>query len=587
MAYQAPIKDYDFIVNHVLPLGEMGKEIKMPAFDPDMMRDIIHQADKFCQQILNDTYIIGETSGCHLDAANNTVSMPTEFKEAYQKFVENGYNSLSSAEEFNGMNLPKSISLAVFEMISASNISFGLCPLLTQGAIHALEKWGDDAQKALYLPKLVTGQWTATMNLTESSAGSDVGQIKTKAIKTDDGSYKITGSKIYITFGDHDLAENIIHLVLARTPDAPEGTKGISMFLVPKFLINADGTIGDKNDITVTGVEKKLGIHASPTCSLTFGEKNGGAIGYLVGEENQGMKAMFTMMNDARLSVAAQAVGVSEIAYQKALEYANERVQGKNFRNGEAVKIIEHPDIQRLLTHIRTMNYINRLLVLQTAHYLDQAQKGCESSDQYAHFLIPIAKSWTTDQSINLTSEAVQVFGGAGFIEETHIACHYRDARILSIYEGTSGIQAIDLVTRKLCANEMGLFRKICSDITELATNCLEHGHEDLAIIGDHLELAADDLLQAGEWMYQKWGLLDQGEEALAGATPFLKLAAITISGYYAAKAAFAIIDQEIENKQEYIDYTIFYAENYLSNVKGLSLACTRGLNGIKARNWL
>lgn len=584
MTYHAPIKDYDFILRHVLPLDETAQNIINTNIDADMMHDILLQADKFCHNTLLPIYKTGEKTGCHF--LNNTVTMPDNWHIAYQQFIANGYNALSSPETFGGMNLPKSVSTAIFEIISSCNLSFGLCPLLTQGAIHALEFWGDDIQKNLYLPKLISGEWTGTMNLTEPHAGSDVGSITTKAIKTDAGYYKIIGTKIYITFGDHDLSKNIIHLVLARLPDAPKGTKGISLFIVPKLLVNSDGTLGGKNDIITASIEHKLGIHASPTCTLTFGE-NGGAIGYLVGKENEGLKAMFTMMNDARLAVAAQGVGVSEIAYQKALHYAKERIQGNNIHTKESVTIINHPDIGRTLTDIRTVTYINRLLILQTAHYLDKTKQGCPISQEYANFLIPIAKSWTTDQSIIMTSSALQVFGGAGFIEETDIACHYRDARILSIYEGTSGIQAIDLVTRKLCSNKLSLFRKICSDITELATNCLEHGHEDLGIIGDYLELAADDLLQAGEWIYQKWGLLNQGEEALAGATPFLKLAAIVISGYYATKAAFTIIDKNIENSQEYIDYTVFFAENYLSTAKSLSISCTRGLNGIKAREWL
>lgn len=580
MVYQAPINDYRFILKHILPLDEIAKNNTEANFDLDIIGDILHQADKFCSEVLEPLYISGEAAGCKFD--NNSVSMPKGFKEAYQKFTQNGYNSLSSSPEFGGMGLPKSVAIAVFEMISSSNMSFGLCPLLTQGAIHALEKWGSDDQKALYLSKLISGEWTATMNLTEPQAGSDVGALTTKAVKNEDGSYKITGHKIYITFGDHDLTDNILHLVLARLPDAPEGTKGISLFLVPKILEN-----GDHNDVTVTGLEEKLGIHASPTCSLAFGEKSGSAIGYLLGGENQGMQAMFTMMNDARLSVAAQAVGVTEIAFQKALDYAKNRIQGKNFDTKAPAKIIEHPNIQRNLIHIRVMNYLNRLLVLQTAHYLDKAEAGCKTSLEYAQFLIPIAKGWAADQSVMLTSDALQIFGGAGFIEETYIACHYRDARILPIYEGTSGIQAIDLVTRKLCQNELGLFRKLCADISVLATECLEHGDESLGIIGDHLEFATDDLLQAGEWMYQKWGLLDQGQEALAGANPFLKLSAIVTCGYYATKGAYAAIHQNIDNAQEYVDYAVFFAENYLSNVKGIALACTRGMSGIKAHKWL
>lgn len=583
MTYYAPIKDYHFILRHILPLDETAQNHQESKIDFDVTNDILVQAEKFCQNILLPLYHSGEKTGCNFN--NQAITMPIGWQSAYQQFINNGYNSLSSPETFGGMNLPKSISIAVFEMISSCNLSFGLCPLLTQGAIHALDIWGSDEQKKLYLPKLVSGKWTGTMNLTEPQAGSDISNITTKAIKTDTGDYLIKGTKIYITFGDHDLSENIIHLVLARLPDAPEGTKGISLFIVPKFIVNSDGSLDKKNDIITTSLEHKLGIHSSPTCTITFGD-NGGAIGYLVGEENQGLKAMFTMMNDARLSVAAQAVGVTEIAYQKALAYAKDRIQGKDLQTGQPIAIIKHPDIQRHLTHLRTLNYINRLLVLQTADYLEKGQNGCEISEEYAHFFIPIAKSWTTDKAVTLSSQALQIFGGAGYIEETNIACHFRDARILSIYEGTSGIQAIDLVTRKLCKNELSLFRKICQDITELATNCLEHGDDNLGVIGDNLELASDDLLQAGEWMYQKWALLDQGKEALAGATPFLELSAIVITGYYATKAAYAVVNQNIDNSDEYIDYAVFFAENYLPHAKALSLACTRGTHGIKSRLW-
>lgn len=584
MTYTAPLKDYDFILRHVLPLDETASATTHTNIDLDIASDILTQANKFCQNILLPIYYTSEKTGVHF--ANNTVTMPENWHKPYAQFVENGYNAISAPEEFGGMNLPKSVATVLFEMISSSNLSFGLCPLLTQGVIHALEIWGSDVQKNLYLPKLISGEWTGTMNLTEPQAGSDVGAITTKAVKTDEGHYKITGTKIYITYGDHDLVKNIIHLVLARLPNAPEGTKGISLFIVPKFLVNADGSLSDKNDIITASVEHKLGIHASPTCTLTFGDK-GGAIGYLVGEENQGLKAMFTMMNDARLAVAAQGVGISEIALQKAVHYAKERIQGTNIATRKPATLIEHPDIQRALVDIRVVTYVNRLLVLQTADYMDKAKRGCKISAEYAGFLIPIAKSWATDQAVIQTSNALQVFGGAGFIEETKIACHYRDARILPIYEGTSGIQAIDLLTRKLCNNELGLFRKLCSDMADIAKNCLEHENSDLNLIGDYLELAVDDLLQSGEWFYQKFGLLGQPLEALAGATPFLKLCAIVISGYYATKAAFAVVDKNIENATEYVDYAVYFAEHYLSTTKSLSLVSTRGTNGIKAHQWL
>jgi acyl-CoA dehydrogenase len=589
--YQAPLKDFNFLINYALRLDKNAvlqqEELQISS---DISRDILEQADKLATNILFPLYYSGEVSGSHYH--NGEVTTPEGFQVAYKEFIQGGWTSVAGSEKFGGMGLTKTIEQSVFEIISSANISFGLCPLLTQGAIHALEKWGTEEQKNIYLPRLISGQWSGTMNLTEPQSGSDLSLLTTKAIKQEDNSYKIFGTKIFITYGDHNLTENIIHLVLARLPDAPEGTKGISLFLVPKYLIDAHGHITQKNDVIVAGIEHKLGIHASPTCTMKFGENNG-AVGYLVGEENQGLKAMFTMMNDARLSVATQGVAVSEIAFQKARNYAQQRIQGKSVPDNKAVTIIHHPDVQRNLVHARSMIFINRLLVLQTASLLDKhASENDKQAELWADFFIPIVKSWATDKALNITSDAIQIFGGTGYVEETAIACHLRDAKILSIYEGTNGIQAIDLITRKLCRHELGTFREICSIITEFATLCLETGHEKISNIGDHLELAAEDLLQAGEWMYQKWGLLNQGNEALAGAKPFLDLCAIVLGGYYAAKTAYFIAHHDdkkfTEEYQEYIDIAEFFAENYLSGSKSLSLISTRGTKSFNlVRSWL
>ncbi|MEM6603558.1 MAG: acyl-CoA dehydrogenase [Pseudomonadota bacterium] len=603
MNYRAPIADLDFIFQHILKIEDLFTRPRFEMCDYDMLKGIIHQADRFaCEQLL-PAYWPTEQIGAKLE--DNAVIMPDVLKDIYQKFCAEGYTSISAPDEFGGMGLPSTVFTAVFEIISAAHMGFGLCPLLTQGAIHALEIWGSAEQKSLYLPKLISGEWTGTMNLTEPQAGSAVGDITTKAEAQSDGTYKIFGTKIYITYGDHDLAENIIHLVLARLPGAPAGTKGISLFLVPKFLVEQDGSLGKRNDVYAVGLEEKLGIHTSPTCTMKFGE-NDGAIGYLVGKENGGMRAMFTMMNDARLQVGAQGLAAAEIAYQKALAYAKERKQGPELRNdmknitpeslSSSIEIIHHPDIQRQLLTIRVHNYISRLIVLQTAYYSDLA--GSETDPDikqkyqaYADFMTPIAKAFPTDKSLDSCSRAIQVFGGLGYVEETQIACHLRDTRITPIYEGTNGIQAIDFITRKIGHNEMAVFRELSGHIATLAQNCFEHGNSDLAVIGDQLELANDDFLQAGEWMYQKWYLLDQDLEALAGAEPMIELAALVIGGYLAAKGAYNIVtsheDNIPEDKKIYLDLARFYAENILSQSRSFSIAATRGTEALKAaQNW-
>lgn len=604
MDYQAPLQDFEFIFKNILPFKEILSSERFAHTDGDMVRDMLSHASKFSSEVLAPHYWESEVAGakCH----DKKVTMPAGSINIYKQFCEGGYGTVSASEEFGGMGLPTTVFTAIFEMISSAHMGFGLCPLLTQGAIHALEVWGTDEQKSLYLPKLISGEWSGTMNLTEPQAGSDVGKITTKAIPQEDGTYLIKGSKIYITYGDHDMAKNIIHLVLARLPDSPAGTKGISLFIVPKILIDKEGNLGEANDVFPSSIEEKLGIHSSPTCTMQFGDDKG-AVGYLIGPKNGGMRAMFTMMNDARLQVGAQGVAVSEIAFQKALAYAKERKQGTPLPNGmkektkeelsKTVAIIEHPDVQRQLLSLRVHNYIARLLVLQTAFHSDQAQSSTDEEEKllhqaYADFMTPIAKAWPTDRAIENTSRAVQIFGGLGFVEETQIACHFRDARITPIYEGTNGIQAIDLITRKIGRNEMQVFRDLSEKIASLSNDLLDHGNEDLAAIGDYLEFANDDLLQTIEWLYQKWWLLDQGAEALAGAEPAMNICGIVIGGYLAALGALNAVknsDGDISKQdQEYIDYARFYAENALSNVKGLSIAATRGTSSLKAvQNWL
>ncbi|MEO1338259.1 MAG: acyl-CoA dehydrogenase family protein, partial [Myxococcota bacterium] len=389
---------------------------------------------------------------------DGAVKSPTGFREAYAEYRDNGWNAVPFEPEWGGQGLPWAIAFAVQEMWQAANMGFGLCPMLNQGCVELLESHGSRAQQDLYLPKLISGEWTGTMNLTEPQAGSDLAAVRCKAEPATDlgeGVYRLTGQKIYITYGEHDLASNIIHMVLARTPTAPEGVKGISLFMVPKFMPDADGQPGDRNDVLCTGIEHKLGINASPTCTMQFGDKTG-AVGFLVGEENQGLRYMFTMMNNARMSVGLQGVAIADRAYQQAVAYAKDRVQSKHVARpkGETVRIIEHGDVRRMLMTIRANTEASRALTYYAASQLDRAKKAPEEADRlraaaFVDVLTPVVKSWATDLGVEMTSVAVQVHGGMGYVEETGVAQHFRDARIAPIYEGTNGIQANDLAFRK------------------------------------------------------------------------------------------------------------------------------------------
>lgn len=434
MEYQAPIK------NMILALEALGFDFDL--LDKETVEAVLDEANKLASQVLAPLNFPGDRAG--LSLKDGDLKMSEGFKGAYNAYKEGGWNAVPFPEEFGGQEIPWALAFPVQEMWQAANMSFGLCPLLNQGAVEAILNHGSDEQKQYYLPNLVSGEWTGTMNLTEPQAGSDLAQVKTKAAPAGDGSYRIKGQKIYITFGEHDMADNIIHLVLARTPDAPEGVKGISLFIVPKILED-----GSRNDLECVGIEHKLGIHASPTCTMSFGD-NDGAIGYLVGQENEGLKYMFTMMNNARLSVGLQGVAISDRAYQHALSYAKERVQGKSIETGEQTTISGHADVQRMLIHMRSLTNAGRALTYEAALALDAAHAGDKEAQAKVDILTPIVKAFCTDNSLEITSLGVQVHGGMGFVEETGAAQYYRDARILPIYEGTNGIQAMDLVFRKL-----------------------------------------------------------------------------------------------------------------------------------------
>jgi len=468
MKYIAPLDDFSFIINEVLGLDEILDLPNFSSFNSDLFSAVLQEAAKFAQTCLSPINQIGDKEGSNLE--NAKVKTPSGFKQAYHEFVQNSWNSVPFSPEIGGQGLPWLISTAISEMWSGANMAFGLCPLLTQGSIELLSHHGSSEQKATYLGKLVSGHWTGTMCLTEPQAGSDVGAITTKATKNGDH-YLIKGQKIFITYGDHDLTDNIIHMVLARLPDAQAGTKGISLFIVPKILHNSQN-----NDVKTVSLEHKLGIHASPTAILSFGDNNG-AIGYLVGEENAGLKYMFTMMNNARLAVGIEGIAVGENSYQMALAYAKERIQSREIgvKNDKPVTIINHPDIKRTLLNIRSNIFSMRLLALYIAKHIDIAKHHSDNSvksksQAIVDLLIPVVKAHSTNLGFLMSSEALQIFGGMGYIEETGIAQNLRDSRIAMIYEGTNGIQALDLVMRKLTLENGAYFNYFIDSITNELT---------------------------------------------------------------------------------------------------------------------
>ncbi len=471
--YEAPVKDLNFVIKNLINLDDLNKISDFQDFSDDLVDAILEEAGKIGSEVLDPCNLSGDHEGSkRLDSGE--VKTPKGYKEAYESLRDGGWFGLEAKEKFGGQQIPVTLSAAVNEIWHSSNMSLALCHLLTQGLIYALQKSSSEDQQNFYIPKLASGEWTGTMNLTEPQAGTDLSAIKTKAIKENDH-YRISGQKIYITYGEHDLSENIIHLVLARTPEAPEGNKGISVFLVPKFIPNDDGSIGKKNDVTCLSIEKKLGVKGSPTAVLQFGEKEG-AIGYLVGEENQGLNIMFEMMNHARFSVGVQGLAVSERAYQQSKMYALDRVQGIPIDGKKGDPIIDHPDVLRLASTMKSEIEAMRALAIYGGFALDMTKSSnSEYWNTKSSLMIPIIKGWLTERSLEITSNAIQIHGGMGFIEETGIAQHYRDARILPIYEGTTAIQANDLVFRKTLRDNgkaiTELLEEINTEINEISNS--------------------------------------------------------------------------------------------------------------------
>tara|TARA_Y100001970_G_scaffold402_1_gene480 strand:- start:3806 stop:5599 length:1794 start_codon:yes stop_codon:yes gene_type:complete len=586
--YSPPLDDMKFALREVVDVESLSE---LPAFNEvglEALDSLLDEASRFFNEVISPTNRTGDLEGSLLNN-DGSVSTPTGFREAYAQYVDAGWGAISFDPEYGGGGFPWLVGIAITEMLTAANMALSLNPMLTQGSIHALTAHGSQEQKLAWLPKLITGEWAGTMNLTEPQAGSDVGALTTKAEIQEDGTYKITGQKIYITWGEHDLTENIIHLVLARTPDAPPGTKGISLFIVPKFIINDDGSIGEENDIKCLSIEHKLGIHASPTCVLQFGD-DGGATGYIVGEENSGMRYMFTMMNQARLAVGLEGLAVADRAYQQALDYALERMQGRraNTPKGESVPIIDHPDVRRMLMTMkayieamRCMIYLNAKSIDIAHHHPDKDERtrGNELTD----LLTPLSKSWCTDLGNELTSLGIQIHGGMGFVEETGAAQHYRDIRIAGIYEGTNGIQAIDLVGRKLSMRKGDVVRELLLEINETAS---ELHSANLDGIGRPLKDAVQDMQAATEWLIEKGGA--STDDGLAGATPYLRMFGTTVGGWLLAKSALQAKKQISEgNDSEFLQAKIetatFFAEQLLPQVSGLLPAAVSGAHSLYA----
>ena len=537
--YRAPLKDMRFVMDELAGYKELSQYPEYAEATPDMADAILEEAAKFTGEVLAPLNRVGDKSGCQLTP--NGVVTPEGWKDAYKAFCDAGWNGIASPTEFGGHGQPDTLAVAVKEMVCSSNLSFSLGPLLTTGAVEALLTCASDELKAIFLEKMVTGVWTGSMNLTEPQAGSDLALIRSRAEPQADGSYKVFGQKIFITYGDHDMTENIVHLVLARLPDAPAGVKGISMFLVPKFLVNADGSLGARNDAYCVSLEHKLGIHASPTCVMAYGD-NGGAVGYLLGQANRGLEYMFIMMNEARLGVGLQGIALGERSYQQALAFARDRKQGRDALTGEAlVTINHHPDIRRMLMLMKSRVEACRAMAYYTSGLLDRVHAISDPEEKkrnlfLAEFMIPIVKGGGTEMGIEVTSLGIQIHGGMGFIEETGAAQHWRDSRITTIYEGTTGIQANDLLFRKLMRDQGATAKVVFGEVYATAKALGASGKPELQAIGQCLGAALKAWTDATEWLAvnAKTGL----SGVLTAAVPYLHLAVTVSGGWFMGKAA-------------------------------------------------
>ncbi len=590
MSYNPPVKDMLFVINELAGLAAVNALPNCQDATQDTVEAILEENAKFCSGVVAPLNWPSdkEPSFWH----DGQVTTSKGFKEAFQAFGQAGWQGVQHPVEFGGQGLPKLVATPCIEMLNAASISFALCPLLSDGAIEALLTAGSDAQKAVYLEKLISGTWTGSMNLTEPQAGSDLAAVRTRAVPREDGRYDIFGTKIFITYGEHDMAPNIMHLVLARTPNAPEGVKGISLFTVPKFLVNADGSLGARNDVHCVSIEHKLGIKGSPTAVLQFGD-HGGAIGDLVGEENRGLEYMFIMMNAARFGVALQAIGLSDRAYQQAVAFAKDRVQSRDVAGSAGpVAIIHHPDVRRMLMSMRSQVEAARALAYVAAatsdaahHHPDPAVRK-ENQAVYDYF-VPIVKGWTTEMSQEVTSTGVQVHGGMGFIEETGAAQHYRDSKILTIYEGTTAIQANDLVGRKTGRDGGAVAKGLIANVRTTVAQLRAADQADLTAIAAQLEKGCDAMAQVVEFVVAN--AKSQVKAVYAGSVLYLKLGGIVLGGWQMARAALvsaqkiAANDGDVAFYQAKISTARFFAEHYLSQAGGYRTAIVEGSVGVLA----
>jgi alkylation response protein AidB-like acyl-CoA dehydrogenase len=533
MTYTAPVAEQAFVLDTISDIGGLTTLPDFAGIDQDLITTILEEGGKLTSGVFAPLNRVGDREG--LEWSPEGVRHPEGFAEAYQTYVDGGWQALSGEPAFGGQGMPLCLAIAFGEQLASANMAFSLCMVLSSGAVEALSAYGSDELKALYLPKLISGQWTGTMNLTEPQAGSDVGMLRTMATPHEDGTWRIGGSKIFITWGEHQLADNIIHLVLARTPAAPAGTKGISLFVVPKFLPNEDGSPGLRNDLHCMSIEHKLGIHASPTCTMSFGD-NGNCVGWLVGELNGGMRAMFAMMNHARLSVGLEGVSVAERAFQEALVYARQRVQSAPIGGGAPVRIVEHPDVRRMLMMMRALTQGVRAIAYCNAAAIDRGRHGDDDNARVAgrglaDLLTPITKAYATDIGVEVASIGIQIFGGMGFIEETGAAQHYRDIRIAPIYEGTNGIQALDLVGRKLHIEQGVHWRRLLGDMTSFCANAQEDAR--VAPVAKLLMVSVGLLDEATHHIIDR-----SAADAAAMATSYLRLFGVVVAAYLLARQA-------------------------------------------------
>ena len=539
MSYVAPVKDMLFVINELAGLADINALPGMEDATPEIVEAVLEENAKFCGEVVAPLNVIGDREPSSW--ADGKVTTTRGFKEAFKSFADAGWQGVVHPAEFGGQGLPKLVAAACTEMLNAANVSFALCPLLTDGAIEALLTAGSDELKNAYLANLISGKWTGSMNLTEPQAGSDLALVRTRAVPQGDGTFKVFGTKIFITYGEHDMAENIVHLVLARTPDAPEGVKGISLFVVPKFLVNTDGSLGARNDAHCVSIEHKLGIKASPTAVLQFGD-HGGAIGTLVGEENRGLEYMFIMMNAARFGVGMQGIGVAERSYQKAVAYAKDRVQSRDLAGSSGpVAIIHHPDVRRMLMSMRAHTEAARALSYVTAAAFDAAhhhpdEVSRKANQAFYEFMVPVVKGWSTEMSIDVASNGVQVHGGMGFIEETGAAQYYRDARILTIYEGTTAIQANDLVGRKTARDGGATAKGIAAQAKKTVHELAGSDSADLQAIAK--QLAAGVAAFEDVANYVAANMKSDIKAVFAGSVLYLKLAGVVLGGWQMARAA-------------------------------------------------